>query len=155
MELNELNRILRNKAIKAGLCEDWQKNIWNRDLTIPELLGIYIRGFDFSVNNDWIDYDFIKEVISVEDLHNSNIYIDESVIIEEASNGYYVFLGDSRVDLFVDGFKAVTVYCRHESIVNVHAKGGARVFVTYYDDSSGHCSSDGYSRCKQYIRKRE
>ena len=154
MELSELNRILRNKAIKSGLCEDWQNHIWNRDLTIPELLEIYIKGFDFSVDNDWIDYDFIKEVIPIEDLHDANIYIDEKVYLTSEASGYFVFLGESRGSLVADGFIAVTVYCRHNSRIDVRAINGARVFVTYYDDSGGDCYQDDYSKCKKYIRKR-
>lgn len=155
MDITELNKVLREKAVEHGLCDDWQKNIWNRDLSYQELLMIFIRGFDFSVNKDWIDYGFIKEVFPEEELHKGNVYIDEKVVINEASNGYYVFLGNCEAEVYIDGFKAVTVYVRHQSKVNVNASGGAKVFVTYYDQSKGKCMSDGWSACKRYDRRKK
>lgn len=154
MTERELNIALREMARSQGLCDEWY-NAWSDDDTIDECLDRYVRGFDFVKNKDYPPLDFCRKNFNDDDLMRHHIYLDKSFIIEDAVSGYYVFLGDSRVDLFVDGFKAVTVYCRHESIVNVHATGGARVFVTYYDDSSGHCSSDGFSKCREYIRKRE
>ena len=148
MEISEINRILRNKAVKTWLCEEWQQTVWNRELSYGELLDIFIRGFDFSVKYDWLDYDFCKEVFPQEELHGHHIYVDEDVDIEGES-GYYVFLGDCRGRLVLDGLKATTVYIRHTSHVDIVATGGARVSVRYYDGSTGNVHSDEFSRVKQ------
>lgn len=150
MDIKELNRILRNKAIKFGLCDDWQQNIWNKDLSVPELLQIYIKGFDFSVKNDWLDYDFIKEVMSKEDLHEANIFIDENLDITMTDSGYAVFLGRCGCTLNVSGMKVVTVYVRHNSNVDVNATGGAMVFVHCYDDAEAIIYNDSYSKGFKY-----
>lgn len=150
MEISELNRILRNKAIKHGLCEEWQQNVWNRDLSYRELLGIFIKGFDFSVKEDWLDYDFIKEVFPADELHASHIYIDEEVDLKASESGYYVFLGKCRGRLVADGLVALTVYVRHHSSMNVLAADGAKVFVTCYDEGSASCESDGWSVIRKY-----
>lgn len=155
MELSELNLILRNKAIEFGLCNDWQTKIWNKVLSYQDLIAIYIRGFDFSVDNDWIDYEFIKKVFPIEELHKGNIYLDEKVNITDGGNGYYVFLGNCEAEVSIDGIKATTIYVRHQSHVNVNASGGAKVFVTYYDQSKGKCRSDGWSACKKYDRRKK
>ena len=152
MDIKDINTILRTKAIKAGLCEDWQNNKWNKVLTKDELLELYIKGIDFSLKQEWFDYDFIKVAFNKEDLHRHNIYLDEKVAIEDAKNGYYVFLGKCTGTLWANGLKAVTVYVRHDSVINVEAFDGARVQVRYYDNSDGACKSDSYSRVKKIVR---
>ena len=152
MTERELNICLREMAREAGLCDEWY-GAWKDDSTIDECLDRYIRGHDFAVKHDWPAVDFIRENFTIHDLHRHNIYLDEGVQVE-AENGYYVFLGDSKATVVADGFKAVTIYCRHDSEVNVRAFNGARVFVTYYDRSSGVCKSDDWSTCKSYDRNR-
>lgn len=150
MEISELNRILRNKAVKHGLCDEWQQKIWNRDLSYSELLGIFIKGFDFSVKEDWLDYDFCKEVFPADELHKAHIYIDEEVDLSASESGYYVFLGKCRGRLAAGGLVAVTAYLRHQSSIDVLAADGAKVFVTCYDESNASCGSDGWSVIKKY-----
>lgn len=149
----ELNIVLREMARNAGLCDEWFGN-WKDDDTIDVCLDRFIRGFDFVVKNDYPNLEFIRKNFNTNDLHRHNIYLDEGVIIDDAQNGYYVFLGDCKATLVADGFKAVTVYCRHDSEVNVRAMGGARVFVTYYDQSSGVCKSDEWSNVRRYDRQK-
>ena len=155
MEEKELSIELRNMACSqpTPLCKEWTE-AWEDDSDIDTLLEKYIKGFDFAVKNDFPPLDFSRKNFNKDDLHRHNIYIDDEVNINNAESGYYVFLGNSRVILRVDGLKAVTVYVRHDSEVNVHATGGARVFVTYYDKSSGNCYQDDWSKCKRYERKR-
>ena len=149
----ELNIVLREMARNAGLCDEWFGK-WKDEDTIDMCLDRFIRGFDFVVKNDYPNLEFIRKNFNVNDLHRHNIYLDEGVIIDDAQNGYYVFLGDCKATLVADGFKAVTVYCRHDSEVNVRAMGGARVFITYYDQSSGVCKSDDWSNVRRYDRQK-
>lgn len=155
MELEELNRILREKAVGAGLCEEWQSKIWNRNLSIQELLYIYKKGIDFSIKNKWFSYDFIKKSIPVKELHKSNIYLDEEVDLECSEGGYYVFVGNCNGTLVIDGMVAATVYVLDNSNVSVKASGGARVFVSYHDESMGACLSDRQSTIKKYLRQKK
>lgn len=156
MEQKELSIVLRELACSqpTPLCKEWTQE-WQDDSDIDVLLDKYIRGFDFCVKNDYPPLDFCRRNFLDGDLLRHNIYLDKKVKKEILHSGYYVFLGDSEGDVLVNGYVAVTIYCRHNCRINVHAVGGARVFVTYYDDSSGYCSADSYSKCREYIRKRE
>lgn len=149
----ELNITLREMARAQGLCDEWY-NAWGDDDTIDQCLDRAIRGFDFVQGRDYPSLDFIRRNFRDGDLLRHNIYLDKKVYEEVSRSGYYVFLGESIGNVVVDGFVAVTIYCRHDSHINVYARGGARVFVTYYDDSGGECSQDDYSKCRKYIRKR-
>ena len=155
MELSEINRVLRDKAVKAGLCDEWQSKIWNRDLSIEELLYIYKKGIDFSVKNKWFSYDFIKKAFQKDELHKANIYLDEEVDLDGSESGIYVFTGNCNGTLVIDGLVAVTVYVLDSCNVSVKASGGAKVFVSYYHDSSGSCLSDGFSTIKKYMRQKK
>ena len=147
----ELNITLREMARAKGLCDDWYGK-WGDDDTIDMCLDRYIRGFDFALKYEYPTLDFICKHFRKEDLHRHNIFVDEEVSLD-GDNGYYCFLGSCRATLSVDGFKAVTVYVRHNSEVNVTASNGAKVFVRYYDNSKGECIDDGWSVCKKYERK--
>lgn len=147
--------VLRELACSqpTPLCKQWTDE-WEDDSDIDVLIDKFVRGQDFCVINDYPGIDFIRKNFRPEDLERHNIYLDKNITIEDAENGYYVFLGDCKVTLVADGFKAITVYCRHDSEVNVRAFDGARVFVTYYDNSSGVCKSDEYSKVKIYKRNK-
>lgn len=153
MDIKEINAILRTKAIKAGLCEDWQKNVWNRDLSIPELLEIYKRGFDFSLKQEWFDYDFIKVAFPTEELHKAHIYLDEEVGIEDAEGGTWIFLGKCRGHIGFRGFSVGTVYLRHESGLGVSAHDMAKVFVSMYEQSGTETMAEPGSVIKVYDRR--
>lgn len=135
------------------LCKEWTEK-WQDDSDIDTLLEKFIRGFDFAVKNNYPPLDFCRENFKKEDLHRHNIYLDEDVEINDADNGYYVFLGKCKATLIANGFKAITVYCRHESEVDVSGFDGARMFVTYYDSSNGKCESDRWSHVRRYDRNK-
>ena len=149
----ELNITLREMARAAGLCAEWYSQ-WKDDDTIDVCLERAIRGFDFVHDKDYPPLAFIRENFDKEVLHRHNFYLDEEVDIRAGRSGYYIFMGDCKGRITVDGLLAVTIYCRHNSYIDVHAEGGSRVFVTYYDDSSGDCYQDKWSKCKRYVRKR-
>ena len=156
MENEELSISLREiaRSQKTPLCDEWY-NEWKDNTSIDELLEKYIKGFDFAVKNDYPSLEFCRKMFDKNDLHRHNIYLDENVNIEDANNGYYVFIGNSKGDIIIDGFKAVTIYVRHDSNINVRAFNGAIVTVFYYDSSSGNTISDDYSRIKSIVKNRK
>lgn len=153
MTEKELSITLREMACsqKTPLCAEWT-DAWPDDCGIDTLLEKYIKGFDFAVMNNYPTLKFIRENFRKEDLNRHNIYLDDEVRLESVSSGYYIFLGNCKANICIRGFKAVTVYCRHDSDVDVQAFDGARVFVTYYDSSHGECSNDNMSHIRRYDR---
>ena len=154
MTERELNIALREMARVEGLCDQWYGE-WSDDDSIDDCLDRYIRGHDFTISKDWPSLDFIRKNFDIQDLHRHNIYLDEKVDIADADNGYYVFLGNCDAIVWVNGFKATTIFCRHDSHVNVFAADGARVFVRYYDHSDGKCDSDKFSKAIKFDRQKK
>ena len=152
----ELSIALREMArtqVKP-LCDEWYKD-WQDGCDVDTLLEKYVKGFDFAVENDYPPLEFIRKYFKKEDLHRHHIYLDENIHIDGGESGYYVFLGNCGGTLIIDGFKAVTVYVRHFCNIDVQAKNGSRVQVTYYDRGKGVCSDDGWSRIRKYDRTKK
>lgn len=146
----ELNITLRELARSQGLCDEWY-GAWGDDSTIDECLERYVKGFDFVKEHDYPPIDFIRKYFDKEVLRRHNIYLDEGVDIE-GRHGYYVFLGKCTGRITFDGFYAATVYVCHDSEIDVVASNGAKVFVTYYDNSVGGTYDDAWSKVKRYDR---
>lgn len=154
MENKVLSKTLRTMAREQGLCDQWFHD-WQDDTDIDELLDKYVAGFDFCVKNDYPSLDFIRKNFNIEDLHRHHIYIDETVDIRDADNGFWIFLGECRGNVRFEGFKAATVYVRHNSRMYVKATDGAIVFITCFDSSSCSSRADNYSKIRKYNRKSE
>lgn len=134
-----------------GLCDQWYRE-WKDDDSLDDCIDRFIRGFDFVRENDFPPLDFCRQHFAnrKELLHWNHVFLDDTCRIHDVDNGFYVFLGNCKADMFITGFKAVTIYCRNYSEVNVYAKEGARVFVRYYDSSIGVCKSDEMSKIRRY-----
>lgn len=154
MDIHEINRILREKAIAAGLCNEWQQKIWNRDLSVTELLTIYKRGIDFSLKQEWFDYDFIKEEFSLDELHENLIYIDEEIDISDAESGTWVFLGECTGKVTFRDFSVGNIYVRHTSNIKVESEDMSKVFVSIYDDAMAELDTMDCSTGKLYDRRK-
>lgn len=150
----DLNIALREMARKSGLCDKWYEE-WKDDDSIDVCLDRAIRGFDFCVKCDYPPLDFIRENFRKEDLHRHNIYLDEEVDISGAGSGYYVFLGNCTGSIEAHGFSVVSCYLRHDSRVDVTSLGSARLFVSYYDNSSGNTFRDEWGRIRTYDRRKK
>ena len=150
----ELSVKLRELACRqpTPLCEEWTRE-WQDDTDIDSLLDMFVRDFDSCTRNDYPPLDFIRENFRLEDLHRHNIYLDEEVSLNESESGYYVFLGHCTGTMWVTGFKAVTVYMRHDSKLLIDAFDGARVTTVLYDKSKALCKADRYSRVQTFNRK--
>ena len=156
MNQKELSIALRELACQqpTPLCQQWTEE-WADDTDIDTLLDKYIHGIDFAIKNDYPPLDFCRKNFNKEDLHRHNIYIDEEVVITDARSGYYVFVGHCKAEVWVTGLVAVTIFCRHDSEVNVKAFEGSYVHVRYYDASHGVCDSDRWSKIKKFDRTKK
>lgn len=134
-----------------GLCDEWYGQ-WSDDSTIEESIERFVNGFDFYLKTNFVSLEMI-ESIDRELLHKHHIYVNEDVDVKATESGYYIFLGNCKGTLDVYGLLAVTVYVRHDCDVDVKAGGGSKVFVTYYDDAKGDCTTDGWSHLSRRVRK--
>lgn len=132
MNMDNLNTELRSRAIDLGLCNDWQNNIWNCNLSNDELINIYKKGIDFCIEHEYPSLDIIKTRFERSFLNERNIYVDDEIKAENRS-GTIVINGKSRGELYFDEFTSADIYVRHESEIKINAKGISKIFVNVYD----------------------
>lgn len=139
-------------ARDSGLCDLWYSK-WRDSTDIDKLLDMYVRGFDFCVENDYPPLDFIRENFRLDDLHRHHIYLDEDVDIAKGSSDTYIFLGNCTGEIHFSGFAVSNVYIRHKSSINITCDGYSKVFVSLYEDSACSHEVKGMATYKEYDRR--
>jgi hypothetical protein len=152
MERKELNKTLRNMAAGIGACAPVVSE-WKDEDDADTLLDRYIRTLDFAIDKDFPPLDFIVENFDIADLHKHNNFINEVVQLKDADHGIYVFLGSCSGSVRANGLKAVTLFIRHNSRIDVMAGDGARVQVRLCEKGSCTETMDGISRISVLKKK--
>lgn len=152
MTEKELSLTLRDMAGAIGACEQIM-NQWKDSDDVDTLLDRYIRTLDFAIDKDFPPLDFIVENFDIADLHKHNIFINEEVQLKDADHGIYVFLGSCSGSVRANGLKAVTLFIRHNSRIDVMAGDGARVQVRLCEKGSCTETMDGISRISVLKKK--
>lgn len=120
-------------ARKNGLCDEWFGK-WREDMDDDELLNMYVKGIDFSIEKDWVSNDFAKENFDADTLAEHGIFIDRKELVERnLPNLILNGTSEGRVDY--DHFNVGNVYARHGSRVKVIVWDFAKVFIEMYDDA--------------------
>lgn len=133
--MDRLNTELKENAVSLGLCQDWQRNKWGRNLTEEELIGLYKTGIDFCIKHSYPTNDFFKSRGERDTLNRCGVFVDERVDVKDGDNGIYVINGACTGEMSFSTNKVATVYMRHESKVKIKASGFAKVFVRLYDNA--------------------
>ena len=152
MTEKELSLTLRDMAVAIGACEQIM-NQWKDSDDADTLLDRYIRTLDFAIDKDFPPLDFIVENFEIADLHKHNIFINEVVQLKDADHGIYVFLGSCSGSVRANGLKAVTLFIRHNSRIDVMAGDGARGQGRLCEKGSCTETMDGISRISVLKKK--
>lgn len=132
--MDKLNIELKKQAIAYGLCEKWT-NDWSENRSKQELIDMWLRGLDFSIENDYPTNEFIKEHFEPELLKENHIFVDSpfhGVNLDKK----VVVCGKSDGVLEFDKYATCDVYVRHESHAHVQASGCSKVFINLYDGAN-------------------
>lgn len=126
--------LLRNMARSSGLCDEWFKQ-WRDDLSDDDLLNLYVRGIDFSIDKEWIANDVAKNLFDKQTLNKHGIYIDDDEV--SGMNFPNVILnGNCNGNISYDKFSVGNIYVRHDSKIKITVSDFARCFIETYDNSS-------------------
>lgn len=147
--LENLNKILKSKAMSLGLCAQWTSE-WDPESTQDELIGKFKRGLDFCIKHNYPSNEVVKSFFSPEILRKHHVYVDEFLDIDNCESDIYVIQGGSNMGLTFDKYTVATISIRHSSNVNITCLGNSRVFVRVYDNSNVSISQDMNS--KAFVR---
>lgn len=132
MENSELNKQLREAAIKNGLCEQWQ-GYWRRDWDFEKMVERFFTGIDFFLKNRFISNYMFKDGFSKDFLRKHAVLVDDeySLLNPEKS----ILIGKSQSNMRFNGRTIATSYIVDQSVGNITAKGKAFVLIHLLDDA--------------------
>lgn len=140
MTNKELSADLKKRAIALGLCRQWQRDWTTEDKSI--LCDMYIDGLDFCIINNYPTTEYMKENFDGI-MQNHGIYVDEKVSINGAKLLVYVINGESTGDIVLDNFDICDVYIRHNSDINIIAKGQSSIYINVFDNAKVNVTQTG------------
>lgn len=147
MRDRKLSKILKEKAISLGLCQQWTDE-WEDNSTPQGLIDKYIKGIDFAIKHDFPSTEFIEENFPAKLLHKNSIYVDDEIDVRGGETT--VVLGKSHGDITYDGMDVGDVYIRHQSSIYVKVSGKAYVSISVFDDAEVFVFTDKTSKVFVY-----
>lgn len=142
----ELAERLRADGTAKGLCHDYQTKL-SACTSVSELVGLFIKGIDFCINQDFPTLDFMRERFKGK-CEPYGAFVDDHV--EETDLTHAVLNGACTAGLRYDGYKVARVYVRHTSLCAVGVSGHAIVTIDAFDQSHVHVAVAG-SNAKVFV----
>lgn len=128
----EVQELLKNEAIKLGLCQQWQDE-WG----VPDtdaLCDKFIRGIDFCIKHDFPKVELINKLFNQEELHKNGIYTTGDCESYEQKD--VITMGDSVVNVTVPAYRLCDIYVRHDSRINLIVGAHSFVYFTLLDNGT-------------------
>lgn len=127
----ELIEQLKADGRAKGLCRMWQMKL-KKGLPLPQLVGLYVRGIDFCISEDYPTLDFLRENFKGQ-CEPYGVYIDD--VVEISNKPDTVLNGDCKAFLSYDGFAVGRAFIRHNSKAAVNVSGHAVLTIDIFDNS--------------------
>ena len=145
MRTNEISKILKEEAIRYGLCVAWTKE-WGSP-TKEQMVDMYIKGLDFCIEHNYPSNAFIKEQFG-DIAIRKGVFTDMDV--NELNPPTAILNGNCTGKIELTGFVSRDIYVRHNSKVKIIIRDNAKAFVRVYDNAHAIIENEGVSRCFVY-----
>lgn len=133
----ELTEQLKKDGIDKGLCRLWQMKL-KAGLTTKELVGLYIKGIDFCISNDYPTLDFLRAQFTGK-CEPFGVFVDDDVPpLENEPN--IVLNGKCRAMLEYNGYSVSNLFVRHDSECAVCVSDHAVATIDLFDNARLHLS---------------
>lgn len=136
---------LKRMAIQNGLCEEWQ-NEWGCP-TDQELIDKYINGIDFAIANDFPSLEYIQRNFDRKLLNSNGIFCEGEI---NGKRDIMVLNGMCHGTIKAKDFDCLTIYARHDCIVEIEIKDFAFVTLYAYDNADIRITNRSYRRARVY-----
>lgn len=151
IDKKELNKTLRESAIKNGLCAQWQKE-WEKDWDIEHMISQFFRGLDFYLKNRFMTNDFMKENFDIDIRRSHNILVDDDYSLSNPQQALIV--GNSNAIVDVNAWSVTTIYATDDSYTKVTAKDNSFVMIHLFDSAQVNINKKDYSNVNVYIHSK-
>lgn len=147
MNNKQLSKDLKNKAIKLGLCRQWQRE-WNT-IDKNKLCEMYIEGLDFCIEYNYPTTAYMKENFEGV-MQKHGIYVDEEVSIVNPGLRTYVINGNSNGTITLNNFDLCEVYVRGNSNITIETNSQSSVYISVFDKAVVNVIQNDRSRASIY-----
>lgn len=121
-----IKELSRYEACKPAL-------IKARNMNVDELLQLYIKNIDYSIESKLLTPEFLKSNASLGQLNHAGIYVDTSGSI--INPGTLVLLGSGVVKTLHSDYNVSRIYTAQSTKLTVDACGNSHVTIDAYGDS--------------------
>ena len=130
--MSELVEKLRNDGEAVGLCRLFKHKLQG-DLSVEQLVNMFIKGIDFCVSNNYPTLDFMRSRFKgISEPYGA--FVDDE--IQGLRNKPDVILnGSCKAFLEYDGYSVCRVVSRHDTEGAVNVSGHAYVTIDVFDRS--------------------
>ncbi len=142
-----LAKTLAKEAKRKGICESWHARLMKLE-SKQAMVSMYVKGIDFCLSNDYPSNDFIRANFkgSMEDF---GVFLDDN--INTTNFPRCVALGATHGRVEVSSYNVCEVFAKHQSNIEVIAKGNAFVEIDIFDDATLTISAQ--DRAKVHINR--
>lgn len=127
---NIINEIAK-KAHKLGACQQGYRELLSAT-SKHDLCHFYIKNLDFCLEHNFPSNEYIRKHFKGF-MEEQGIYLDD--IIELHNQRMCIALGNTNGRVIAGEYSVAEIYAKHQSELNVVAKGNAFVMVDVYDDA--------------------
>lgn len=129
----ELVEQLRKDGIRKGLCQQYQ-GLLQGDLSIEELVKLFVGGIDFCVKWNFPTLDFMRERFKgLSEPYGA--YVDDEIKDPLRNVPDLVFNGDCKAMTEYDGYSVSRIFIRHNSQCAVNVSDHAMVTIDAFDNT--------------------
>lgn len=135
----ELVEQLKKDGIDKGLCRMWQMKL-RPGTDMKSLVGLFIKGIDFCVSNDYPTLDFMRQHFKGH-CEPYGAFVDDDIKADNMPN--MVLNGECKALLLYDRYNVGNIYIRHNSVVELTAADHAFVTVDIFDNAKVYVATAG------------
>ena len=121
-----IQKLAKDEACKSSL-------LALRNMSIEEMLQLYIEKIDFSICSDVMNDDFFIANSTPEQRYAAGIYVNEKY--SKVNPELDVLIGETKADILIDGYSVTQLFLRDNSVANVTAKDNAYVIIDCFNDT--------------------
>ncbi len=138
-------------AKNKGLCKEYVSD-FQKDGSLKNLCAKYFEGSDWTMKKDFPSMQMLRAFKGESEefgLHTDYKGDDFNV---NSIHKQMAFFGDSEAKINVSGFSVFEIYIRHNSKININAKGNARLIICLLDNTTVkvNCADESNAVIYQY-----
>ncbi len=129
--LEIVNEVLRNDALRCGICSDFYDPWEGYNKNRQELVKMFFAGLDFCIDHHFPQKEKIKKFFPADFLRKNNILVDDKFSL--LNPRYAVLIGNSESTIRYNGITVAQLYLLDEAKAEVAVKGQAHVIIHVHD----------------------